>query len=286
MTWELGVAGLAALAWGGSDFLAGLGARRVSVRTVLIGSKATGAVLAVLYLLARPGPLPHDARTILVAAAAGLVGVPAMALFYLAMRDGPLAIVTPVAAGAALVPVAWGFGHGEHLDALGVAGAVTALAGITLASLPATSTRPRAAATFRATLCAAGAALGFGAYFVLLHEAAPQDPYGATACARITGGLVILLFVLLRPAPARPVPADRRWTIWLLPAAVGVSDTLADGAFALSATGGALGTAAILASLYPAVTVALNVTLLREHLPRVHLLGVLSALVAVACLAR
>ncbi|MEV6342662.1 EamA family transporter [Actinoplanes sp. NPDC051851] len=131
-------------------------------------------------------------------------------------------------------------------------------------------------------LCAAGAALGFGTYFVLLHEAAAGDPYLATAYTRIWGGISALILAALwraRPAGrAHPVVA-------LLPVGVGTLETLADGAFALAAAGGALGLSAILASLYPAVTVVLNASVLRERLPAVHLAGVVSALVGVACLA-
>ena len=48
----------------------------------------------------------------------------------------------------------------------------------------------------------------------------------------------------------------------------------------------ALAPAAVVASLYPAVTLLLNRTVLRERLHAVHLCGVLAAVFAVACLAR
>lgn len=278
MGWTMGLAGLAAAAWGCSDFLAGWGGRRIPVRTVLVGSRVTALVLGVgcLILVGRAA----DLRLLALTGLAGALTTPAMGLLYRAMRDGSMAVVAPVAAGAALVPVGWGLAHGERLGAGGVVGAVAALAGITLASWPVREealVRRRAARWY-----AAGAALGFGAFFVLLHEAAGETPYVAAAYCQVFGGLVALGLAAWR-RPARP--RQPRAPVLLVPIAVGVLESLADGAFALAASKGALGAAAVLASLYPAVTVLLNAFVLRERLPSVHLCGVLSVLLGVACLA-
>lgn len=281
MSWTWTLAGLAAGAWGTSDFVAGFCSRRLPVRTLLIGSKITGLVLAVVFLAVRSGPLPTGTRLLVLSAVAGALGVPAMGLLYRAIRDGSLVLVAPVAAGAALVPVGWGLLHGERLGAGGTVGAVAALAGMTLASWPSRQTAARERRR-SAVWCAAGAALGFGVYFVLLHEAAPADPYGATAYARIAGGLTALaLFAATRHRATGGLPR----ALWALPVAVGVLETVGDGAFAVAASGAAIGSAAVVASLYPAVTVLLNTVLLRERIPAVHLCGVISALVGVACLA-
>nr|WP_255645631.1 hypothetical protein [Actinoplanes polyasparticus] len=66
---------------------------------------------------------------------------------------------------------------------------------------------------------------------------------------------------------------------------IGATDAVADGAF-IAAASASLAPAAVIASLYPAVTLLLNRSLLRERLHTVHLYGVLAALFAVACLAR
>jgi drug/metabolite transporter (DMT)-like permease len=66
---------------------------------------------------------------------------------------------------------------------------------------------------------------------------------------------------------------------------VGASDVVADGAFIASAAS-ALTPATVVASLYPAVTLLLNRSLLRERLHTVHVCGVVAAVFAVACLAR
>jgi drug/metabolite transporter (DMT)-like permease len=280
MTWVMAVAAGAAAAWGVSDFLAGALARRLPVLTILIGSEISAMLLALLVAAVRGVPPPWDARLWL-GVAAGVVGLPSMGLLYRAMRDGSAAVVAPVAAVAALVPVGWGLLHGDRLDVIAGLGVATGLLGVTMASWPVPA-RSDAVTGDRArrpaNLCALGAALGLGVYFVLLHEAGEADEFWALASARVTEGLGALVLAL---ALGR---CDRR----LLRApivAVGASDLLADAAF-IAAAAAALTPASVVASLYPAVTLLLNRSLLRERLHAEHLYGVLAALLSVACLAR
>ncbi|GAA1637869.1 hypothetical protein GCM10009828_077620 [Actinoplanes couchii] len=311
------LAGIAAVAWGSADFLAGTGTRRLPIVTVLIGSELTGLVLALAYLAGRGGPLPASPRLIVISALAGVLAVPGMGLAYRAMRDGSPAVVAPVAAGASLVPIAWGLLHGDRPGVVSMIGVVAALAGMTCSSWPTVPRPGRTSPPGRpsppdqhpspdrffppgqpsppgrftpagrpgraAFWCVGGAALCFGTFFVLLHEAAPSDPYIATAYVRVAGGVIGL--VLLAVARRRVRAHVGGGSTWVLPIAVGVLETVADGAFAHAAAGVAVGAAAVVASLYPAVTVSLNAVLFRERMPAVHLCGVVAALVGVVCLA-
>jgi drug/metabolite transporter (DMT)-like permease len=281
-------AAIAAVLWGASDFLAGVFSRRVPVTTVLIWSKVFGMLLATAVLAVRGLPSGHDPRLGL-AAAAGLIGLPAMGLLYRAMRDGSLTVVAPVAAAAALVPVGWGLVGGERFGPAGAVGVAGALIGVTLASWPITAGRhgPARPSTM---VSAGGAALGFGTYFVLLHEAGGTDPYEVTAVARIAGGVGALILAGLLPLGGSRRPAVRirgRPAIVAVVAMCGIGalDTVGDAAFVFASHGGPLGAAALLASMYPAVTVLMNRSVLRERMHAVHLCGVLTALFAVACLA-
>ncbi|MFD1366281.1 EamA family transporter [Actinoplanes sichuanensis] len=284
MSTALALAGIAAAAWGSADFLAGVGARRLPVRAILIGSELTGLVVAVVYLAVRDGPLPTEPRLLVISAIAGLLAVPAMGLVYRAMRDGSMVVVAPIAAGASLVPVGWGLLQGERLGVGGVVGAIAAMIGMTCVSWPAGPTGRRPA-RWRAVWCAGGAALCFGTFFVLLHEAAPGDPYIATAYVRVAGGIAGLLLLAEALVTRRIRVRAGIGRRWLLPVVVGVLETVADSTFAVAAAGVAVGAAAVIASLYPAVTVLLNTVVLRERLPAVHVCGVLAALVGVVCLA-
>ena len=318
-------AAFAAASWGLSDFLAGLLARRLPILTILVWSKVAAMLLALVAAAVWAVPPPAAPRLWL-AVLAGLVGLPAMGLLYRAMRDGSLAVVAPVAAIAALVPVAWGLLHGERLGRPAALGVAAGLAGATLASWPVQSPHRRRHRT--ASLCALGAALGFGTFFVLLHEAAEVDQFWSVVIARVTEGLAALLLMIAvsrRRSRSRLEIAGSRSRLKIAgsshrlprppgngadanppsgvkaacPQALSVLSTrTAVPIFVVGATdaiadaafivaaAAALAPAAVVASLYPAVTLLLNRSLLRERLHTVHLCGVLAALFAVACLAR
>ncbi|WP_213004334.1 DMT family transporter [Paractinoplanes toevensis] len=276
MAWMMTAALGAAVAWGFSDFLAGLLGRRLPVMTILIGSEIAAMLLALTVALARGAPPRWDDRLWL-AVLAGLIGLPSMGLLYRAMRDGSPAVVAPVAAISALVPVGWGLLHGERLG-LGAALGVTAgLVGATMASWPVPDAERRRTQR-SANLCALGAALGLGVYFVLLHEAGRADEFWALVTVRVAEGVIALVLAVALHR------CDR--TLLGLPIlVVGASDAMADAAF-IAGAATALAPAAVVASLYPAVTLLLNRSVLRERLHAVHLYGVFAALLAVACLAR
>jgi drug/metabolite transporter (DMT)-like permease len=280
MAWVMTVAAGAAAAWGVSDFLAGALSRRLPLLTVLLGSQIAAMLLALLVAAVRAVPPPSDPRLWL-GAAAGVVGLPAMGLLYRAMRDGSPAVVAPIAAVAALVPVGWGLLHGDQLDVISGLGIATGLLGVTMASWPVPD-RPGSVTARRArrsaNLSGLGAALGLGVYFVLLHEAGEADQFWALGSARIAEGLGALALALLLGR------CDR--TLLRTPiVAVGASDALADAAY-ITAAASALTPATVVASLYPAVTVLLNRSLLRQRLHTLHLYGMLAALFSVACLAK
>jgi drug/metabolite transporter (DMT)-like permease len=65
-------------------------------------------------------------------------------------------------------------------------------------------------------------------------------------------------------------------------AIVGVLDILANGFFALAATKGLVSVVAVLASLYPVVTVALARVVLKERLRAIQRVGAALALAGVA----
>ncbi|SNY61359.1 EamA family transporter [Paractinoplanes atraurantiacus] len=274
--WVMTTAVLAAVGWGTSDFLAGALTRRVPLLTILIGSQIAAMILVLPVAVVRGLPPAWDARLWL-GAAAGLIGLPAMGLLYRAMRDGSPAVVAPVAAIAALIPVGWGLLHGQRVGAFVVVGVAAGLAGATMASWPVPGL-PRSRPRWPAAVCALGAAVGFGAFFVLLHEAGEADEFWAVAIARISAGVAATALAVLlgqcRPTLFQP-------KIFL----VGASDVGADAAFIVAAAS-ALAPTAVVASLYPAVTLLLNRLVLRERLHTIHLYGVVSAVFAVACLAR
>src|SRR5262249_2805441 len=113
------------------------------------------------------------------------------------------------------------------------------------------------------------AAFGFGGFFILLHEASTQDVLWAVAVQRATGFVVLGVIVAAR----RPPLALQRRDVPVL-VLVGTLDQLANVLYAFASTLGLVSLSAVLASLYPLVTVILARVVLDERISRLQTSGV------------
>ena len=124
------------------------------------------------------------------------------------------------------------------------------------------------------------AAAGFGGFFVLLHDASTYSVVWATFVQRLTSVSVLLVASLIvRPSLA----VGWRRTPQLL--AIGVLDQGANLLYGFASTVGLVSLAAVLASLFPVVTVVLARAILHERLSRTQQTGVACALAGVALIA-
>lgn len=256
--------------WGTSDFGGGLISRRLHPSAAVLISQAIAFVglAALLPFFAVPG-----GWYLLVAAAAGIVATASLATFYRAMADAPLSLVAPITAAGTGIPVLVGIARGEHLSAVQGAGIAVTLIGVVLACGP--EFRAGAAVRRQAVVFAIMAAAGFGVAYTLLALAAGTDLYGTLLLQRI-GGLVVLAPIVLRARILSQVRLTAKRLLAL--AAIGISDIVANGSYALAASRGDLSVAAVLASLYPVVTALLARGILAERLRTVQSIGVITAL--------
>ncbi len=268
---------VSSLLWGMSDYLGGTASRTSPVVRVLGLSQLSAAVL--LVPLAVVVGLPGDTDYLLPGIAAGAIGMGALAAFYRALATGTMGVVAPVASLGVVVPVAVGLLRGEAPSALQVAGIAVAVVGVVLASGP----ELRGAAGATPLLLAAVAAVGFGLVLVLLADGARSSVVMTLLTMRVTA-VTLLAVPLLRARGTGQVPLAR-----LLPLVVtiGLFDVSANGAYALatSRAGALVSVTAVLASLYPVVTVLLARQFQHERLRRVQVLGVVGALGGVVLLA-
>jgi drug/metabolite transporter (DMT)-like permease len=263
----------ASLSWGLGDFLGGLTSRRMHVLTVLVVSQVFGLAAALTWVAVSGDGFPGWSATAL-AAAAGACGCLGIATLYRGMAIGAMGIVAPISAVAAVIPFAVGIASGERPSALPIAGTLLALAGVAVASRePREQGGGQAAGIGLALL----AALGFGFYFVLADRAADESVPYAVATARGISLLLALAAALIVGASLRPGRAS-------LPvlAAVGLCDVGANMLFSLATTRGYLSIVAVLAALYPVVTVALAAIVLHERVARTQRFGVVGALAGAA----
>jgi drug/metabolite transporter (DMT)-like permease len=263
---------LASVAWGVADFLGGLKSRVVPTIVVLLLAQVSG-VLAIAFVVAIAGNAPPG-TSVLWAALAGLFGAVGLAAFYRGMAVGSISIVAPIAAVGAVVPVVFGIATGDEVSRLQLLGFVLALSGVALASFERHEVGPMRIAA--GVPWAIAAVIGFGGYYVPMHEASEQDFLWAAFIFRST--VAILAFAAW--LAARPPLEAARPHLGAI-AMIGLLDTAGNTLFAAASSLGQVSVVSVLATLYPVTTVALAAVVLSERVDRLQLLGVVSALAGV-----
>jgi drug/metabolite transporter (DMT)-like permease len=174
-----------------------------------------------------------------------------------------------------LVPVLAGLATGEVLHTIQVFGILLAIGGGVMVSLEKNSgaNKKRFAAGI---LPALGAALGFGAFFVVMDLAGTVDPIWAAMVSRSS------FFLFLLPAVLLKRPCLKIKTIHL-PAvfAIGILDGSAALAYTMATTKGLLSLVSVISALYPAVSVILAAFILKERLRGLQFFGVALAIMGV-----
>jgi drug/metabolite transporter (DMT)-like permease len=264
----------ASLAWGCSDFLAGLKSRQLAVPWVLLISQGTGLVLMAALAGASGQELP-GMGTVAWAAASGVAELVGFAALYRGLAIGAMSLVAPVSATAAIVPVIVGLAAGQAPTAVQGAAIAVTLAGAALASFePGAGGGHRRLAAGMAL--AVLAAVGFGTFFVAIDVAADDGVLWAVTLSRAAAFAVIVAVVARLHDPC---PLDRR-TFGPL-AAVGLLDISANAMFAIALTLGLAAVVSVVGSLYPVATVLLARIVLHERPAAHQRAGVLAALAGV-----
>jgi drug/metabolite transporter (DMT)-like permease len=272
----IGLSLTAAYLWGVSDYLAGIRSRQLAGVTVLLVVEATGVIGAAVAVGLDGGP-PPSLPALGWAVGAGAAGAVGLLALYRAMSIGQISVVAPISACGAGLPVVVGLASGEAPGSLALAGIALALAGCSLAArTPRDDARSAARASILLAVLAAG---GVGLYFTgMSYAVADGGVWWPLLDARIAA--VVVTVVALRNRGMLPRMAD-------LPrlAPVGLTDLGASVAYALATIHGLLTLAAVLAALYPVVSVLLARVGLGERLDRGQATGVLLALVGVCLMA-
>jgi drug/metabolite transporter (DMT)-like permease len=272
--------GLAASAfWGASDFLGGLATRKAHVVMVVAVAHSLSLVLLLLIALATHSPVPPE-RFALLGLSAGVFGGLALILYYQALSLGEMGLTTALTGLlTALVPVAYSFFTQGRPKSTQIAGFVLAGAAIALIAY-APAGRPRPLALGLASL----SGLGFGVFLVVLkvgstHGVIWQLIYSRMASATLAAGVVVLIMLREQGASLRKQVGANRF-LWVAGSA-GVLEATGSLLYMRSAREGRLDVAAVLASLYPVVTILLAAWFLKERTTSSQALGMALALGAV-----
>ncbi|WP_214404859.1 EamA family transporter [Pseudonocardia lacus] len=309
----------ASTAYGLSDVLSGSAVQRHSTAAVALWSQVTGLVLLGLVALV-VHPAPTWPATWWGLAAGALASV-ALLLFYTALQRGRTAIVAPVAGSGVAIPVAAGLLGGEPLAWPVAVGVVAIAAGVLVVAATGggdgpdtsgtpdsphprllrsgpTAARPVPAhdgctpgddvrSTRSSVVLAALAAVGFGAFFVVLDLATTAAGEGLGASVAVTiavqvGALAVTALVAAGHTRDCLVP---RPGLLASAAAVGLTDVVGDLAVVAAVGAGPLAVVGPLASLDPVVSVLVAVAVLGERLRAVQAGGIAAVLAGVVLVA-
>jgi drug/metabolite transporter (DMT)-like permease len=257
--------------WGVGDFLGGVTSRKLATLTVLAYSQVAGLLgilAAALFLGEEFLSLTGFAAAVL----AGLGGLVGLGSLYRGMAVGAIGVVAPISASAAVIPVTVGLIRGERPSALQLVGIAVALVGVFFVSREPGQTGRLAAGVPLALV----AALGFGSYFLFIDRASSDDAFWAVVVARSTSSFLGITAAAWRSAlvaPARLLPTL---------ALIGLFDVGANVLLALALNEGFVSIVSVLSSLYPVITIALAVIVLRERPTREQAAGGAAALAGVA----
>ncbi|HNM78402.1 MAG TPA: EamA family transporter [Tepidiformaceae bacterium] len=268
----------AALSWGTSDFLGGRFTTRHPVFTVGLVAQATSFLLLLaVSLIARPA---LGGSALGWGLAAGLFTSFGGVALYKGLATGDSAVVAPLSACGALVPVAFAFASGDPPSLVETAGIGVTLVGVVLCSLPPAGVPFRSDGHLRPVLFGLGAAVGFGLFFVFVDQGASTDEQSLVVLTAARGAGVLVV------GGAGLVAKGLAWPGRELPklAAGGVIDVSANGFFALATNRGNIAVASVLSSLYPLQTLVLSRLFTSERFTPLRILGAVLALAGVAAI--
>jgi drug/metabolite transporter (DMT)-like permease len=273
---------LVAVSYGSADFLGGFASRRTPTVTVLAVSQLCGLGMAALSVavLAQGPPRASD---VLLAAAAGVVGLLALGLLYWGLAIARMSMVAPISAiGAGVIPVLWGIARVERPSDVALIGIVVVLLAAPLIALGIQAVegeREQRASRPLALMLGCGAGVGFGVVLILFAQSAHGTGLWPVLIARLASVPVLFAGALLLKRPLWPTSGATP-----LVAGAGTLDVTANALILLAVRRGFISLVAPVAALYPASTVALARLVLKERITRMGMAGLALALVGLVLL--
>jgi drug/metabolite transporter (DMT)-like permease len=264
-----------AIAWGAGDFGGGWTGRRAPVLGIALVVDSVGAAVMVAAALLIHEPFPGP-TTVALAAVAGLFAVGGILGLYQGLANGRMGVVAPVTGLiAATLPVVVAFAW-QGLPSPGV---IIGIAAAFVAVVLVSRTEDPAGRPSGIEYAIVGG-IGLGIFNVAVAAFPEHLVAWPLVVIKVAAFLAIAVVVL---ATRRPWRLPRS----ILPAALLVAglDLAGNGLYVLATQAGRLDIAATLSSLYPVTTVILAVIVLREHVSRTHLVGIVMAGLAITLIA-
>jgi len=266
---------LSACAYGVSDFLGGIFARRSTAWQVATTGQASSTLCITLAALVVAGaPVGTDFAWGALAGTGSGLGA---AFLYRGLAGATMSVVAPISAvGCALLPVLAGLALGERPTPTAAVGIVLAFPAIALISFVRDPDPGHRGGVLDGVL----AGVGFGLMFIALGRTTDDAGLAPLAlmylCSTVS---VVAVATLLRQRWRPRVAADWRGAVM---GPIGVTAVIA---FYLATKHGLLSIVAVITALYPASTVLLAAALLKERVAPWQSLGLVVAALAVGLVA-
>jgi uncharacterized membrane protein len=262
----------ASLSWGAGDFCGGLATRKINPFQVLLLTTASSLLLISLFTLLWQEKLPQ-ANDLMLGVLAGVSGALGLAALYRGLSLGNSALVAPVAGViGAIIPTFVGLFLEGLPSLLVLAGYALSIVGIWLVSRVDTASAP---ITRPGLGLAVLAGIGFGGFLALIAQVEGEQIFAPLVFAKLASLVLAFLIVRMRQLPIIR-PTESPIAIWS-----GFLDAGGNVFYLYATQYVRLDIAALLSSLYPAVTVILSKLLLNELLSKHQWLGVSICIVAI-----
>jgi drug/metabolite transporter (DMT)-like permease len=269
---------LSALAYGVSDFLGGIFAKRSSPwQVAVVGQTSSGVISLLAAVIVAGSPTGTD---LAYGALAGLGGGFGVAFLYRGLSTARMGVVAPLSAiGTALIPVIVGLATGDRPSWMAMLGVVFAFPAIALISRVEEAGGDDGAHR-GGVVDGMLAGVGFGLLFTFLGQVGDDAGLYPLALSQLASVVSVIVTAMILGQAW--VPRGRK--VWGA-VVMGPLGATAQGAFLYATHHGLLSIVSVISSLYPASTVLLASVLLREKILRWQAVGLVFAAAAVALVA-
>ena len=259
---------LAAIGWGATDFLGAVSGRRMGALPALAVSQLIGIMGATVLFLMHGGGLSALSGLGGFLVANGIIAMVAYSVHYHALELGPVAVVSPVGAGYAVV----GFSLAvllldERPGPVSILGGLITIGGVFLVSANLPALRAGLHEKPPGVWWAVGSAVGFGVAGLILGVIA-KDSNDWVATLFTTRVVLVAAYVpllLVRRRTFHKV-AGATTAAYVAAAAAGAFDLMGVASYSAGATHGYLSVVLAASAVFPMIAVGLSVAFLGERL--------------------
>ena len=275
----LGVCGM--FGWGIYDFLGGVLAKRIGSFAPLFWSQVAGAATIVLAAIAIRASMGLSMQSLMLAPVAAVLYCGGYLLFFKGFEKGNVSVIAATMNIWAVVTMAVAFLFmGQRLTAAQTIGAVTIIAGATLASVDWTKVREQG---FQLSLGVRETLLGalfFGVYWNV-SEILSEDVGWLTTTVLIKLGIVVIILVFSMLTRQARQTLDGPTKVPFVLVAMGVIEVCAVAAVNYGLAIGEAILVSPIASALSVVTIVLALVFLREKISALQGLGMAMAVVGI-----